>query len=302
MPSLWRRCAAALRAPANELAFVVRSQVAWSRGAPALPHEAKAGWCAFLPAGERAHAERRAARLVQRYRLDALQQQSTVPVFAANLALLEQLERLGAGLPLPGAVGATLRALDVGSGDFHYATALQRFLSRHDTTLLRPVLLLGCELDGHGVYRDGHSRADHARAHAALAAEPLDAAGPPGSVQFVVADAARLQLPPQDVVTLFFPFLSVYPLLQWGLPVSRFGPRRLLRRAVAALRPGGWLLVSNQTTAEFARLRTLLEGQPIELVRQMPFATDLVPQAARTADRVGSLWRRLAVQPGPASG
>ena len=84
--------------------------------------------------------------------------------------------------------------------------------------------------------------------------------------------------------------------------MSRFGPGRLLRRAVAALRPGGWLLVSNQTTAEFARLRTLLEGQPIELVRQMSFATDLVPQAARTADRVGSLWRRLAVQPGPASG
>lgn len=263
---------------------------------PLLPHQDKAGWTAFLPAAERARAARRAERLRRRYGLDALQRRSTVAVFANNLALLERLEELGRGVALPGGAAEPLRALDVGSGDFHYATALQRFLSRHGGGPARAVDLLGCEVDGHGIYRDGHSRADHARAHAALASEPC------GSVSFTVADAAELRLPPQDVVTLLFPFLTLYPLLRWGLPLSRWRPRRLLRRAVRALRPGGWLVVSNQTSAEFERLRALLEGQPVELVRQVPFATDLVPQAERTADRVGSLWRRMELQPDPASG
>lgn len=293
MPSLWRCCAAALRAPAIELAFAVRSNLAWSRGEPVLPHEAKEAWWARLSDQVRPRAE----RLVERYVLGTLQERSTVPVFTANLALLEGLEQLGEGLCLPVAAGGRLHALDIGSGDFHYATALQRFLTRHGAGAgTRSVELVGCEVDGHGVYRDGHSRADHARAHAALAA------GHEGGVRFLVADAARLQLPPQDLVTMFFPFLSVYPLLQWGLPLSRFRPRRLLRRAVAALRPGGWLLVSNQTGAEFRRLRALLEGLPVELVRQVSFATDLVPQAGRTADRIGSLWQRLGMQRGASSG
>lgn len=290
MTSVLRRCAAALRAPTNELAFALRSRLRWSRGTATLPHEDKGAWLRGLPPVERSRAE----RLPYRYGLDALWQRSTVAVFAGNLALLDRLEALTAELPLPFGDGP-LGALDIGSGDFHYATALQRFLSRHGGGM-RAVELTGCEVDGHGVYRDGHSRADHARAHAALAGEAE------GRVQFVVADAARLQLPPQDVVTMLYPFLSVYPLLQWGLPLSRWRPRRLLRHAVRALRPGGWLVVANQTAAEFGRLRALLAREPVELVRHVSFATDLVPGAARTADRVGSLWRHMGLQPGQASG
>lgn len=296
MASLWRRCAAALRVPGNELAFAVRSRVGWSRGEPALPHEDKHGWSDFLPMAQRAAAERRAEQLLQRFDLQALRARSTIAAFAANLALLERLLRLAADDALPVAAGAPLRALDVGCGDFHYATALQRFLSRHDAEVARAVELIGCEIDGHGIYRDGHSRADHARAHAALAAES------PGPVRFVVGDVAGLELPPMDVVTLLFPFLTTYPLLQWGLPLSRFAPRRLLRAVVAALRPGGWLVVANQTPVEFDRLRALLAGQPVALVRRLSFATDLVPAAARTADQIGSLWRRLDLRPVATSG
>ncbi|MBL9076607.1 MAG: hypothetical protein JNL08_03835 [Planctomycetes bacterium] len=284
MPSLLRRCVAAVRIPANELAFAVRAGVAWSRGPATLPHEDKSGLFAWLPADAAAAAHRRAARLERQYDLAALRAQSTNAVYAHNLALLEGLERLADGAVWPVPPGAPLRALDVGSGDFHYATALQRWLARGDGAR-RAAALHGVELDGHGVYRDGHSRADHARAHAALAA----AAAP---VQFTVGDAARLRLPAHDVVTAFHPFLTVYPLLQWGLPLSRFRPRRLLRALVAAVRPGGWLVVANQTATEFDRLRALLAGQPVELLRRVPLGSDLVPAAERTAGRVGSLWRR----------
>ncbi len=294
MSSLWRRCSAWLRAPANEVAFLLRSQIAWSRGPARLPQADKAGMFVDLPPGRRAAAAARAARLRRDYDLGALAQHSSTVVWAKNLALLENLERLAAGIELP---PGPVRAFDVGSGDFHYATALHRFLARHGAAAPRPVVLHGCEIDGHGVYRDGHARADHARAHAALAAAD-------GSVQFTVADAAALlpSLPPQDVVTLFFPFLSAYPLLQWGLPLSRWRPRRLLRQVVASLRPGGWLLVGNQTGVEFARLRALLAGLPVACARDVSFASDLVPDAERTAGQVGSLWRRVDLRPGAVSG
>lgn len=286
MPSLLARCAALLRAPANEIAFAVRTRVAWSRGTPILPDEDKSGLFAALPAASRVANERRIAAIVQRFDLAALQARSTIAVWTSNLALLDHLDTLAAGVSLPLSADGAVRAADVGSGDFHYATALQRFLAQHATDTARTVVLRGFEIDGHGVYRDGHSRADHARAHAALASRGS------GLVRYEVTDVLRVNLPEQDVVTLFYPFVFSYPLLRWGLPLSRFRPRRLLHRAVAMLRPGGLLVVASQTDTEFARLRTLLADAPVELVRSGSFATDLGPAAERTRHRIGSLWRK----------
>ena len=284
MPSLLARCAALLRAPANELAFAFRAGVRWSRGVPVLPHEGKSGWLAGRPADERRELERRAAELVRDFHLAALWARSTLTTWAGNLALLDNLATLSDGLPMPASADGVVRAADLGSGDFHYAFALQRWLSRHAAALPRTTVLRAFELDGHGVYRDGFARADHARAHAALASDGA------GLVRYEVADATRLRLPEQDVVTLLFPFLSTYPLLAWGLPLSRFRPRRLLLRAVATVRPGGWLAVANQTSAEFARLRQLLRDEPVDLVRSGSFASAFAAAPERTAGRVGSLW------------
>lgn len=136
------------------------------------------------------------------------------------------LQPLLAGHPLQPAGDGVLAAVDVGCGAFQYATALHRLSAR--AAGARRVVLRGIEVDGHGIYRDGHSRADHARAHAALAAD---------DVSFTVADFTAIELPPQDVVTMLFPFVLPYPLLQWGLPLELYRPRRLLRRAASVLRP-----------------------------------------------------------------
>lgn len=286
VPSLLARCTALLRVPANEIAFAVRTGLAWSRGTPVLPDEDKADPFAHRPPDERAANELRAAALARRFDLAALHARSTIAVWTGNLALLEHLEALTADVALPVSADGAVRAVDVGSGDFHYATALQRWLAQHGTDTARTVVLRGFELDGHGVYRDGHSRADHARAHAALASRGS------GLVRYEVADVLRVALPEQDVVTLLYPFVFCYPLLRWGLPLSRFRPRRLVHRAVAMLRPGGLLVVANQTDTEFERLRALLAEEAVEFVRCVPFATDLVPAAERTHFRIGSLWRK----------
>jgi hypothetical protein len=122
-------------------------------------------------------------------------------------------------------------------------------------------------------------------------------------VQFQVADAAYVRLPEQDVVSLFFPFLTAYACLSWGAPLSRLRPRRLFERAVLSLRPGGWLVVANQTAKEYERMSRLLADLPVVRIARASFATDFVPHAERTQDQLGSLWQRqVAVPSGKHSG
>jgi SAM-dependent methyltransferase len=288
MPSLLGHAAAWLRAPGNQLAYAVRSRLRRRRGHAVLPREPVADWCRELPAAARTAAAAAGARLRARFDLDALAAQSTRLVYAENLALLDRLEALrhaadSAGWPV---AGAAVAAVDVGCGAFQYATALHRWLATAGSPGRRPVALLGVEIDGYGRYRDGATRADHAAAHAALAG---------GGTRFSVADFQDLELPPQDVVTLFYPFLSAYPLLRWGSPLHHLRPRSLLARAVAAVRPGGVLVVVNQTEAEHRRLLRGLADQPVRCLATVPFASALVPYAERTAGRVGTWWQKQAL-------
>lgn len=285
MPSALQTAAALLRAPAAEVAFLLRSGLRWRRGAPTLADEPKAALFADDP---RAAAE--LAGLAEAYALAPVRARSSVVHWLANLALLRGLVRLSAaaGAPAPTGADGGVRALDLGSGDFHYAFALQRWLARSGGGGPRPVDLLGVELDGHGVQRDGRARADHAAAHAALAA--CDGA----TVRYEVADATRGGWPTVDVATAFFPFLSAYACLQWGLPVSRLRPRRFVQRAVAMVRPGGWLVVVNQTASERAQLARLLADQPVRLLAETPWHAEFAPWAARTVGQTGTLWSRLA--------
>ena len=91
--------------------------------------------------------------------------------------------------------------------------------------------------------------------------------------------------------------MTAHACLQWGAPLSRLRPRRLLRQLVQALRPGGWLLVTNQTVAEHRRLCRLLRDLPVERVARCRFGSWLVPEAARTVGQVATLWQRHAKIP-----
>lgn len=277
---------ALLRAPATEVGFVVRSSLRWSRGAPKPDALAAAPTFAWAPESIRSALQQRADDLDAMFSLAPAIRDLAPEQRARNYARLEQLERLSEGLEVPCSEDGAVRAADLGSGDFYYAGALARWLAGGGADGPRRAVLRGLELDGYGVYRDGHSRADHGRARAEAASCDQNV------VRYEVADAASTRLPPQDVVSLFFPFLTTYACLEWGAPLSRLRPRRVLERAVEALRPGGWLVVANQTPREYARLTKLLARLPVTRIARGSMATDLAPEAPQTAGQVGSIWVR----------
>lgn len=285
MPSAMQTAVALLRAPVAEVGFLLRDSLRWRRGAVALRGEPKDALFADDPA-----TAAQLTSLATAYELSPLRARSSVSHWLANLACLRGLARLAAaaGAKMPASADGVVRAIDVGSGDFHYAFALQRWLARSGAAAPRAVDLCGVEVDGYGVYRDGHARVDHATAHAALAT--CDGA----TVRYAVADATCLRRPAVDVATAFFPFLSAYACLQWGLPVSRLRPRRFVQRAVAMVRPGGWIVVVNQTASERAQLARLLADQPVRLLAETPWHVEFAPWAARTVGQTGTLWSRLA--------
>jgi hypothetical protein len=277
-----RRALTLLRAPTNGVAFAVRSKVRWSRGTPALRNEAKDDLFPWLLPRQRVLARARERGWREHYDLGALRGASEQLCYCENVALLDGLERLFDDQS-PVAEGASLRAVDVGSGDFRYATALHRFLARKGAAQPRLVTLLGIEVDGHGIYRDGHSRADHGRAHAALA-------GP--STGYEVADFLTRKLDTQDVVSMLFPFLTRHALLAWGLPLRFHRPQDLVARAASVLRPGGLLFALHQTASERDAMLELAAGQPLHTVREVALPSDFVPYRERTTGRWGLLFER----------
>ena len=146
----------------------------------------------------------------------------------------------------------------------------------------RKVVLRELEIDGHGICQVGHFRADHALGHATAASTVGF------TVRFEVADATFARLREQGVVSLSFSLLTASASLSWGAPLSRLRPRRLLERAVLSVRPGGWLVVANQTPREHILLSRYLAEMPVVRIARVPLKIELESDVDRTESRAGS--------------
>jgi SAM-dependent methyltransferase len=280
-----------LKVPFNALAFRARRHLGFRRGPPTLAHEPKDDLFAHEedPA-VRARLEARERELRGRYDLAPLAAASTRAVYRDNLYVLDVLER-GLG-PAPeteaARVDGGISALDVGSKDFRYAFALARWLARRAggaSAGTTKVALVGIELDGHPVYPDLRSRADHAEAFAAQA-------GP--GVSYRVEDFLDAPERDRDVVFVFFPFVLRYALVRWGLPMGHFRPAPFFEHAARCLRVGGLIVIVNHTLEEHARQREILAAIPeLEVVTTHAAESALVDYAAQTEGRRLTVARRI---------
>jgi SAM-dependent methyltransferase len=130
------------------------------------------------------------------------------------------------------------QALDVGSKNGTYLPALA-------TWAAVPWRLV--ELDAHRRYADFSTR----RAHGERMCRAFR------GCQYVAGNVQQTE-GCFDVITWFLPFVTKGPLLSWGLPLSEFQPRELLKHVAGLLAPGGVMLIVNQGENERDVQRSLL--------------------------------------------
>jgi SAM-dependent methyltransferase len=203
--------------------YGVSERLRWSRGA--IEETPARELCAV----NHEQSERIAA-LRERYQVQ-FELQMNAATSADNYEYLDMLDRGWSASKVGRPAGGVL--CDVGCASFRYAAALQTFF--------RPDRMVGVEVEGYRLFRDGHSRIDHAAGY--LLRVP--------AAEFVVADYTAYEAA-ADVITLWFPFLTPAALLAWRLPLKLLAPARLFRQIQHNLNPNGLLVVVNHGLQEFA--------------------------------------------------
>ena len=186
-----------------------------------------------------------------------------------NYEYLDILDRAWAHSGLARPRGGIL--CDVGCASFWYAATLHTFF--------HPQELVGVEVEGHRLFRDGRTRIDYASGYVADL----------GNARFLVADYVTCQLP-ADVITAWFPFLTPAAILAWRLPLSLLAPARLFGRIYGNLRPGGLLVMVNQGVEEELMAHQLCNAANLRLLHRS--AEQGVLSGHRASPAVVSCWTR----------
>jgi len=187
-----------------------------------------------------------------------------------NYEYLDILDRAwcAAGLARPSGG----RLSDIGCASFWYAAALDAFF--------RPERLVGVEVEGYRLFRNGHTRIDYARGYLAAFTD----------ARFVVADYRDLDLP-AEIITAWFPFVTPAAILAWRLPLSLLAPEGFFGRVRLNLRPDGWFLLVNHGAHEAAVAQKLCEATGMRC--RFRFAEPGILSGHRHNPAMVSIWQRF---------
>ncbi|MEM0951178.1 MAG: hypothetical protein AAGI66_03430 [Cyanobacteria bacterium P01_H01_bin.74] len=143
---------------------------------------------------------------------------------------------------------AQFQALDVGAKNWSYVDALAAFIEyQMKSQENRPWQLTGVELDPHRRYVSLKTRGQAAR--------HFSAALP--NTAYQVGNVLDWQTP-VDLITHFLPFVTVEPLLYWGLPAYFFQPQAILSHCINLLKSKGILVIVNQGEEEYQEQQVLI--------------------------------------------
>lgn len=250
-----------LRSLRHRFWYGVSERVRWSRGAF---HEIPSR---DLP-GLTIEQSERIAALRSRYQI-RFELWMTTATAVNNYEYLDILDRAwrAAGLPRP--AGGLLS--DVGCASFCYAAALNAFFL--------PDRLVGVDIEGHRLFRDGHTRIDYAEGYLA----------PFADARFVIADYGQLDLP-AEVITAWFPFVTPAAILAWRLPLSMLAPERFFCSVFRNLQPSGVFVMVNHGMAEAVLAEALCVATGF--TRISLFETAGIFSAHRRNPAILSIWRR----------
>lgn len=187
-----------------------------------------------------------------------------------NYEYLDILDRAWAKSGLARPAGGVV--CDIGCASFWYATTLQAFFS--------PRQLVGVEVEGYRLFKNGHTRIDYALGYLSAASH----------ARFVVADYRRCELP-ADIITAWFPFVSPAAILAWRLPLSLLAPGQLFKRVYHNLRRGGLFVMVNHGMAEAEVAEKLCVAAGLACLFR--FADPGMFSSHRASPAVLSCWKQV---------
>jgi len=224
----------------NEIDFFFRKNIKFSRRYNA-KNEPKENF--VFPEKEKLYYEK--------YNLTYLKNNSTIRNYQENLATIELLENML--LPLEPVNKNPVKILDIGSKNWFYASAQWHFFKYNLPE--KDIFLDGIEIDAFRVYSNLYTRQDYARFYIKNLQNTC----------YIAKDFLN-HTEKYDYILWFFPFVTEFPLLEWGLPLSVYNPEKMLCHAYKSLNHGGKILIINQDEHEYSIQAELIKktGLPYE--------------------------------------
>lgn len=242
----------------NELDFFFRRNIKLKRKYSG-KNEPKENFFGHFSGENKKIAEEKEKLYLEKYHLQGLKENSTCRNYLENLAVIELLEscfftptpcpppsregelslvRGEAPHQLPENNKNIIKVLDIGSKNWFYASGEWSFYKYGGGE--REIFLDGIEIDAFRVYSDFHTRYDYAQFY--IKNLP--------NTRYITKDFMEHN-DKYDFIVWFFPFVTEFPLLEWGLPLSRFKPAEMLRHAYECLNENGKILIVNQDETEY---------------------------------------------------
>lgn len=218
----------------NRLDFFLRKHIKFTRKGYCVVNEDKSAFLNGL-SQEALDFEKKA---VEKFNLVELKNNSTIRNYAENLYIIELLEKY-----FVFDCSKTAQVLDIGSKDWFYAVGEYSFFKYY----IENLIMNGIEIDAYRVYSNFYSRYDAARYNT----KNLKGAN------YIVGDFLKHNQK-YDYITWFFPFLTPFPLLKWGLPMHCLKPQEMFDKAYNSLNLEGKMLIMNQGQKEYELQKELL--------------------------------------------
>lgn len=225
----------------NKFDFFLRKSIKFSRKIVFLKNEQKEELFVSFEEQKRTPAIQKEAEYLEKYFLNEFKQNTTRRNYLENLATIELLEN---HLEIS---ENNIRILDIGSKNWFYARGEYSFFKYKSKE--KNILLNGIEIDAYRVYTNLHSRYDLAMYNI----KELD------NTFYIVGDLLEHR-EKYDFIIWFFPFVTIEPLLNWGLPLDCFKPEKMLLHAYSLLNNGGKMLIVNQDENEYRIQHAMLKN------------------------------------------
>lgn len=248
--------------------YGVSERVRWSRGTF---HETPSREIPDLTVDE----AKRIAALRGRYQMQ-FETRMNAGTARNNYEYLDILDRAWSAAGLEPPHGGAL--CDIGCASFWYAEALDTFF--------RPDSIVGVEVEGHRLFKGGHTRIDYASGY--LSSLP--------HARFVVADYRRVDLP-AGIITAWFPFVTETAILAWRLPLSLLDPQAIFRRVHDNLASNGLFVMVNHGEREADMAEKLCDAAGLR--RQFRHGEPGILSAHRRSAAILSVWTGSSVGHGP---